>query len=145
MATIALWGHTLDPHPTGLRIALWRKMLDQHHTGLRHVNNSSMGGHTGPISLWLRIALWGKMLDQHHTGLRHVNNSSMGGGGGGGGDTGPTSHCRLMVDRRSSGTTCWTYITLGCGRLTMDQHLIGLRLLPNVPHACYYLSDVYPD
>ena len=48
---IALWGHTLDQHHTGLRTALWGHTLDQHYTGLT-------------------MALWGHTLDQNNIELR---------------------------------------------------------------------------
>ena len=138
-----------------LTTALWGDTLDQHHSGLRQVDNSSMGRHTGPTSLWveagwqqlygethwtnitlgwgrLTTALWGDTLDQHHSGLKQVDNSSMGG------HTGPTSHwveagwLQLYVE------THWTNITLGWGRLTtalwgdtLYQHHSGLRQVDN--------------
>ena len=60
--TIALWGHTLDQHHTGLRQVevddntSMGDTLDQHHTGLRQAemdDNASMGGHTGPTPYWV--------------------------------------------------------------------------------------------
>ena len=66
------WSNGCTISCTGLKIALWGHTLVHHHTGLRQVDNTLWGLTLDQYHTGLRLSLWGYTLAQHHTGLRQI-------------------------------------------------------------------------